>query len=27
VFGSGDAGARWAGLADHLPPVYAVVAS
>jgi photosystem II stability/assembly factor-like uncharacterized protein len=26
VFGSGDAGASWAELADHLPPVYAVVA-
>jgi hypothetical protein len=26
VFGSGDAGATWSALAEHLPPVYAVSA-
>jgi hypothetical protein len=24
VFGSGDAGASWSTVADHLPPVYSV---
>jgi len=27
VFGSGDAGATWATLADHLPPVHSITAS
>ena len=25
VFGSGDAGATWATVATHLPPIYSVV--